>query len=228
MKPTQPTSINGLEFDALISIDKNLEATVPQYSVEDGFSVSDAIIISPVNISMVLYVTNTPVTWASRHGVDQTRVNTVCKRLEEIFMSHDTVMVVTPDEVFTNMAITSLTLSKNAETGNYASEIPISLVKVYVTKARTTTIPDSYGKTGTQYLIRFTYNDTADYWTFGLYTPLNVPVVIGIKIIPNFPLNLFYGVTSLPFGVFVVMTNLDHIGRDDFRNGKAKFIFAPV
>lgn len=149
MKPTQPTSINGLEFDALISIDKNLEATVPQYSVEDGFSVSDAIIISPVNISMVLYVTNTPVTWASRHGVDQTRVNTVCKRLEEIFMSHDTVTVVTPDEVFTNMAITSLTLSKNAETGNYASEIPISLVKVYVTKARTTTIPDSYGKSGT-------------------------------------------------------------------------------
>ncbi len=149
MKPTQPTSINGLEFDALISIDKNLEATVPQYSVEDGFSVSDAIIISPVNISMVLYVTNTPVTWASRHGVDQTRVNTVCKQLEEIFMSHDTVTVVTPDEVFTNMAITSLTLSKNAETGNYASEIPISLVKVYVTKARTTTIPDSYGKSGT-------------------------------------------------------------------------------
>lgn len=149
MKPTQPTSINGLEFDALISIDKNLEATVPQYSVEDGFSVSDAIIISPVNISMVLYVTNTPVTWASRHGVDQTRVNTVCKRLEEIFMSHDTVTVVTPDEVFTNMAITSLTLSKNAETGNYASEIPISLVKVYVTKERTTTIPDSYGKSGT-------------------------------------------------------------------------------
>lgn len=81
---------------------------------------------------------------------------------------------------------------------------------------------------GTQYLIRFTYNDTADYWTFGLYTPLNVPIVIGIKIIPNFPLNLFYGVTSLPFGVFGVMTNLDHIGRDDFRNGKAKFIFAPV
>ena len=149
MKPTQPTSINGLEFDALISIDKNLEATVPQYSVEDGFSVSDAIIISPVKINMVLYVTNTPVTWASRHGVDQTRVNTVCKRLEEIFMSHDTVTVVTPDEVFTNMAITSLTLSKNAETGNYASEIPISLVKVYVTKARTTTIPDSYGKSGT-------------------------------------------------------------------------------
>lgn len=45
--------------------------------------------------------------------------------------------------------VTSLTLSKNAETGNYASEIPISLVKVYVTKARTTTIPDSYGKSGT-------------------------------------------------------------------------------
>lgn len=81
---------------------------------------------------------------------------------------------------------------------------------------------------GTPYLIRFTYNDTKDYWKFGLYNTQNEPIVIGIKIVPRFPLNVFYGVTKLPYGVFGVITNLDRIGRDDFANGKAQFIFCPA
>lgn len=78
------------------------------------------------------------------------------------------------------------------------------------------------------YQIRFTYNDTKDYWKFSLYTAQNEPIVVGIKIVPQFPLNVFYGVTRLPDGVFGVMTNLDRIGRKDFANGNAKFIFCPV
>lgn len=81
---------------------------------------------------------------------------------------------------------------------------------------------------GTQYLIRFTYNDTGDYWKFGLYTALNEPIVIGVKIVPRFPLNVFYGVTKLPFGVFGVFSKLERIGRHDFAEGRAQFIFAPV
>lgn len=81
---------------------------------------------------------------------------------------------------------------------------------------------------GTAYYIRFTYNDTGDYWKFGLYTTKEEPVVIGIKIVPRFPLNLFFGVTKLPDGMFGVMTKLDRIGRDDFKNGNAKFIFCPI
>ena len=67
-KATQPVSINGLEFDALISESRTLEATVPEYSVETGFSVSDSIILSPEKMEMTLFVTNTPVTWYRRHG----------------------------------------------------------------------------------------------------------------------------------------------------------------
>ena len=81
---------------------------------------------------------------------------------------------------------------------------------------------------GVAYYIRFTYNDTGDYWKFGLYDSLKEPIVVGIKIVPNFPLNLFYGVTRLPFGVFGVTANLDRIGRNDFKRGNAKFIFAPL
>lgn len=81
----QPVSINGIEFDALIDESRTLEATVPEYSVESGFSVSDAIILSPEKLDMTLFVTNTPVTWYNRHGGSQNRVDSVVKQLEELY-----------------------------------------------------------------------------------------------------------------------------------------------
>lgn len=81
---------------------------------------------------------------------------------------------------------------------------------------------------GVQYQIRFTYNDAKDFWKFSLYNSMNEPIVLGIKIVPRFPLNVFYGVTKLPDGIFGVFTQLEHIGRNDFKNGNAQFIFCPV
>ena len=81
---------------------------------------------------------------------------------------------------------------------------------------------------GVAYLIRFTYNHTGDYWKFGLRTSQGDVIVEGIKIVPNYPLNVFYAVRQLPMGIFGVITNLDRIGRNDFLTGKAKFIFAPI
>ena len=45
------------------------------------------------------------------------------------------------------MAIEAISIRKTLETG-YAREIPISFKKVRKTSAKTTTIPDSYGKSG--------------------------------------------------------------------------------
>lgn len=81
---------------------------------------------------------------------------------------------------------------------------------------------------GMAYCIRFTYNDTMDYWKFSLYNSLNEPIILGIKIVPRFPLNVFYGVTRLPDGIFGVFTKLNHVGRNDFKNGNAQFAFCPV
>ena len=80
----------------------------------------------------------------------------------------------------------------------------------------------------TAYLIRFTWNDTGGYWKFGIYDTQSEPIVIGVKIVPRFPLNVFYGVTKLPDGIFGVMTKLARIGRNDFVDGNASFIFCPV
>ena len=143
----QPVSINGIEFDALIDESRTLEATVPEYSVESGFSVSDAIILSPEKLDMTLVVTNTPVTWYNRHGGSQNRVDSVVKQLEELYYAGEPVTIVTSDATYSNMAIESITFSKSTEVG-YAREIPISFKKIRVTSAKTTTIPNSYGKSG--------------------------------------------------------------------------------
>ena len=78
---------------------------------------------------------------------------------------------------------------------------------------------------GKQYLIRFTYNDTADRWSFGLYTIQKEPLVVGMRIVPQFPLNIQFANYGLPPGVFGVYTDLLAVGRKDFVNGKAVFAY---
>ena len=80
---------------------------------------------------------------------------------------------------------------------------------------------------GKVYQIRFTYNDTESRWYFGLSNAQGVPIVQSVKIVPGFPLNLFIGHDNMPNGVFGCMSNLEAVGRDDFKDGTAKFIFIP-
>lgn len=77
------------------------------------------------------------------------------------------------------------------------------------------------------YHIRFTYNMDGDYWKFGLYDTQGEPISQGVKIVPNFPLNLFLGSADLPLGVFAALTKLDHVGRNDFIEGRASFVYCP-
>ena len=75
------------------------------------------------------------------------------------------------------------------------------------------------------YYIRFTYNDTKDYWTFGLYDDLEEPIVQGIKIVPRAVLTLFFGARKVLGGFFFCISSLDRIGRNDFADGKATFAY---
>ena len=146
-RATQPVEIEGIAFDALIESSEQLSADAPTYPTEDGFSVSDSIILKPLTLSMTLYLTNTPVTWRNRNGVSTSRVQDVIKKLEELYFEKKTVTITTSEKTYYNMAILSLELTKNKETGT-SREIPISFQQVRIAEAKTTTIPDSYGKSG--------------------------------------------------------------------------------
>ena len=143
----RPVSVAGIEFDALISSDYGMEATVPEYAVESGFHVSDAIILKSETLSMVLYVTDNPVTWYDRHNKGRNRVSSVTAMLESLYYSKQPVTVITSEKTYTNMAIESIKISKSLETG-YAREIPISFRKIRTTSTQTTIIPAEYGKSG--------------------------------------------------------------------------------
>lgn len=101
----RPCSVNGIEFDALISESRSLTAEAPEYAVESGFSVSDNISIKPMVVEITANLTNTPVTWLDSHGTG--RVETVVAQLENLYFSRQLVTVVTSTDTYRNMAITS-------------------------------------------------------------------------------------------------------------------------
>lgn len=70
---------------------------------------------------------------------------------------------------------------------------------------------------GKEYLIRFSYNFSGDYWTFGIFDHNRNPYVQGIKIVPNSPLNFFSLCHGLPEGLFGALSTKQNIGRDDFK-----------
>ena len=149
MRAIRPVSIGGIEFDALIEESLTLEAQVPEYPTEEGFSVSDNITLKPEILSMTLYVTDTPVTWRNRRGhrSGHGRTESVVRRLKNLYFSRRLVSVSTSGATYRSMAITNLSISKSKEVG-YAREIPITLQKVVVTSSSTVTIPAGYGKSG--------------------------------------------------------------------------------
>ena len=78
------------------------------------------------------------------------------------------------------------------------------------------------------YLIRLTYSCIDDSWTFGLSKSSGEPIITGMKLVPNFPINRYFKSIDMPDGVFGVLTNLDRIGRNAFKNGDAKLVFIPT
>ncbi len=143
----KPVSIAGIEFDALLEETKSMSATIPTYPVEDGFPVSDTIILDPISLQMTLYLTNTPITWLYRHGSSTDRVRRICDRIEELWLDKELVKIVTPDAIYKSMGITSLTIKKSKDLG-YAREISLSAQKVRVTERRTVLIPAYILKSG--------------------------------------------------------------------------------
>lgn len=159
MAAKQPVSINGVEFDAMLGEDYSLEASSPDYVVESGFTIGDSIILSAEVLTMTLFVSDRPVTFKSRFG-GAGRVDSVVKQLKELYYSKQLVSVTTPDAHYDNMAIQSLKISRTNEYG-YSREVPITLKHIRTTATQTTSIPASYGKSGSTKAAAGTASTTA-------------------------------------------------------------------
>ena len=146
-KRLKPVAIDGITFDAMLNEQKNFNATIPQYPVESGFPVSDTIILEPLSLQLTLYISNTPVTFLHRHSNSMDRVKKICEQIEKLWLSKKLVKIVTPDTIYTDMGLTSISIKKSKELG-YAREISLTAVKVRITNTKTASIPDYVLKSG--------------------------------------------------------------------------------
>lgn len=147
MRPKQPVSVAGIEFDSILDINETHSSTAPQYPIDEGYSVQDNIALDPMSLNMTLYVTATPVTWLSRHGSGEERVRQIWNQLFSMYSQKTPITVITPDTSYPNMIIKRITYKRSSETG-YAAEIPIEFSQVTVTSARTAAIPAEYARAG--------------------------------------------------------------------------------
>lgn len=147
MGPKQPVSVAGIEFDAVLDIKESHSSTIPQYPIDEGYSVQDNVALDPMSLIMTLYVTATPITWLSRHGSGEGRVRQIWNQLFSMYSQKTPITVITPDASYSNMIIKGITYKKSSETG-YAVEIPIEFSQVTVTSARTAAVPAEYARAG--------------------------------------------------------------------------------
>ncbi len=147
MRVTRPVSIGGVEFDVLVSSNETLAAEVPDYPVEDGFSVTDTIITKPKELNMTLYLSDNPVTWYNRLGSGPGRVQMVEGQLRSLFAERKLLTVLTSTDRYQNMCITSVGIEKTKENGS-GRGISVSMKQVNITGRQTAGVPDTYGLGG--------------------------------------------------------------------------------
>ncbi len=141
----QPVNIGGIACDALIHHELGMETDIPDYPVEEGFSVQDTMILKPKTLTLTVIVSNTPITF--RSGASPTRVQQVAARFQELYTRRELITVTSSKGVFKNMGITSLSLPYDVSTKT-SLEIPITLKEVLTISSKTVTIPSEYGRGG--------------------------------------------------------------------------------
>lgn len=147
MRATRPVNIGGVEFDVLISSNETLSADVPDYPVEDGYSVTDTIITKPKELNMTLYLSDNPVTWYNRLGSGPGRVQMVEEQLRSLFAERKLLTVLTSTDKYQNMCIASVGIEKTKENGS-GRGISVSMKQVNITGRQTAGVPDTYGLGG--------------------------------------------------------------------------------
>lgn len=148
IRATSPAVLGGIEFDSVITKDEQLSAEAPDFATEKGYSVIDTIIIKPTTLSVEAVVANRPVTWLSRHGSSSNRIAEVTRQLRKIFVDRELVTYSANGDTWDNMAITTLNIPDDAESGD-SIKVSFSLKQVTVTRKQTALVTVSFPRGGT-------------------------------------------------------------------------------
>lgn len=150
-KLKSPVTVGNVKFDVLMNESIERTAEIPQYPVEDGYKVSDSVLISPTVISITALISNMPVTWKKKFKGQTNRTKTEVDKLIKLYEGKTLVSYYNRKKQYQNMAITSLTVPQTEEMSECV-EISLTLQEVKVTKPKVVNIDASYmrsGETGT-------------------------------------------------------------------------------
>ena len=141
MAERQKIILAGMTFDALLNQTAGYEAESPDYVVESGFTIGDSIILKSEMLDVTLFVTEMAPTGHIGKDMD------VAASLKELYYSKTLISVTTSIGDYTDMAIQKININRTND-GKGTLEISISLKHIRITETQTTSIPDSYGKSG--------------------------------------------------------------------------------
>ena len=101
-------------FDAHIDSKEEYSVNTPNYPVEKDFDTSISTINRQVQLTMNLFLTPYPVTWASLFGRS---IEMVKETLIRMYWLHTPITVKKKDVTYESMAIKSLSFKRSEETG---------------------------------------------------------------------------------------------------------------
>lgn len=139
---TSPSKIDSIELDILVEQEHKLESEVTEHPVEDGFPVHDHVIRKPIKLSMVVGITQSPVTWLDKLGQKEDKVVKALAEFKRIYKEAQPITIVTPTDVYENMVMTSAAFPRTVENKNLI-RIPCEFTQIRKVAVKTTDIPEN-------------------------------------------------------------------------------------
>jgi len=131
--------IGVIKLDATLNEDHAFTSEIPQYPVESGADVSDHIIPKPRMVSMRGFVTNSPI--VNIEASNAYKVGSAINELRNIYNNRELITVVTGLEVYSDVAMESLSIPVDGQTGQ-ALIFNATFKKVRFVTASTVIIPN--------------------------------------------------------------------------------------
>lgn len=139
---TNPTKIGLIEVDILIEQEYKLESDVTEHPVEDGFPIADHVIRKPIVVSMVVGITQSPVTWLDRLGSETDKVSNALTAFRQIHDAAQPITIITPTDIWENAVMTSALFPRKLDDKNLI-KIPCEFKVVRRVNVKTTDIPEN-------------------------------------------------------------------------------------
>lgn len=136
-----PTQVGSLKVDIVKSFEYQYNQDVTSHPVETGFEIQDHIVNKPLQLTMTVGISSSPVTWYWQNGTGQTKFADGLKALEQIRNNKEPVTIIRPEKKYDDMVLTSCRVTKQDDSKSviYADLSFTQIVKVTV---QTTQIPE--------------------------------------------------------------------------------------